>query len=597
MSRGYPRGGGDAVEQTRRLISFAQTAAPSAARRPGCALEPHHLASRAVNGARALSGSSRAPALVVAALTVLAAALRLSTIGRSLWLDEAWRANVALAPTGDAFWSQVLGSGGGSIGAPMPPLFALALRAVGAIVGHSTAGMRALPVLASVAAVPLAYVVGRRAAGTTAGLVAALAFAASPTALLHGQELKQYSTDVLVVLLLLLATVRVSGLAAADGDGRAAPRDTDPSSGIDWIVLAVAMSLAPGIAYPTALVLPGVALATLACCRNGADRRRWLAAMAVSSAAAIAWYVAVIGPQRDRPLVAAYWAAEFLPQDGGAGEASAAAVSGVAASAGWIGRQLLDFLGYCSLQPAWLAVLVALAGLALVERWIAVAALTTLATLIVAAALRVYPLAGGRTTVFFLPFLYLAIAAAAGGGRRNLLPAVRAVLALAASVVVVPMVVAGLRAPAAGVVYEEVAPLLATLDAKRQPNDRVYVYDGAVQAFRFHHPADDPAITLGGSHRDDPSRYVAELRPLLVPGQRLWILFSHVHAPPHGRPERDVVLADVGLYARQLEVDEAPGGASLHLFEVTKSPSEVRHLTLTPEDMKNPERLKELLGR
>lgn len=513
---------------------------------------------------------------MVAVLTIAAAALRLGTIGRSLWLDEAWRANIALAPTSDAFWNQVLGAGGGSIGAPMPPIFALALRAAGFVVDHSAAGMRALPVLASVAAVPLAYVVARRAAGTAAGLVAALAFAASPTTLLHGQELKQYSTDVLVVLLLLVATARVA---------------MQPSPRVGWIMLAVAMSLAPGIAYPTALVLPGIALATLACCRDGAERRRWLAVVLVSGAAALAWYVLVIGPQRDRPLVAAYWAAEFLPQDGGA----AAASTGFAGSAAWIGRQLLDFVAYCSLRPAWLAVVVAASGLVLAERWLGIAALTTLATLVVAASLRVYPLAGGRTTVFFLPFLYLAIAAA-GGGRRALPTAARIALALGTAGLVLPMVAAGVRAPAAGVVSEEIVPLIATLEAERQPTDRVYVYDGAVQAFRFHHPATDPAITLGGSHRDDASKYTTELRPLLVPGERLWLLFTHVHTPASGRPERDAILGDVTLYAKQVKAQDAEGGSSLHLFEITRSPTEVRHLTLTPEDMRNPEKLKELLG-
>src|SRR5262245_54706641 len=158
------------------------------------------LASPAVTASRA---TGRATAFAVAALTFVAALLRLPSLGRSLWLDEAWRANIALAPTSDAFWGQMLGAGGGGIGAPMPPLFALALRGVGLVAGHSAVGMRALPVLASIAAVPLAFLVGRDAAGTAAGLVAAACFAAAPTALVHGQELKQYSTDVAVVLVLL----------------------------------------------------------------------------------------------------------------------------------------------------------------------------------------------------------------------------------------------------------------------------------------------------------------------------------------------------------------------------------------------------------
>ncbi len=518
--------------------------------------------------------TGRAPALAVAALTLVAAFLRFPTLGRSLWLDEAWRANLVLAPS-DTFWNQLLGAGGGGIGAPMPPLFALVLRAVGALVGHSAAGMRALPVLASLAAVPLAFVVGRRAAGTAAGLTAALCFAASPTALLHGQELKQYSTDVVVVLLLLAVA---SAVAA------------EPARWRPWIVLAVAMSLAPGVAFPTALVLPGIALATLACCRTNAERGRWLAAHVASGFAALAWYAFVIGPQRERPLVTAYWAGEFPPLEG-------------IPSAGWVADRLLDFVGYASVHPPALAAAVLVTGLLFAARWLGITAAVSAATLIAAAAWRVYPLAGGRTTIFLLPFVYLGLGAAIGGGAdairhgaSRLAAAGRLGVAIVAALLVLSMVGRGLRAPAAGIVYEETAPLMATIATERQPTDRVYVYDGAVQAFRFHHPAADPAITLGGSHRKNPAAYAAELRPLLVPGTRLWVLFAHVHVPANGKSERDVILSEVTLYGRRVDVRET-AGAALYLFEITRAPGTVRHLKLTPEDLANPERMKELLGR
>ncbi len=509
--------------------------------------------------------TGRATALAVAALTVVAALLRTGSLDRSLWLDEAWRANIALAPTADAFWRQVLGSGGGGLGAPMPPLFVVALRAAGRVVGHSAAGMRALPVLASVAAVPLAFAVGRRAAGTTAGLAAALCFVGSPTTLLHGQELKQYSTDIVAVLVLLLAA---SAVAATPGRTRA------------WAALAIAMSIVPGFSYPAALVFPGVAIATLAYCGDGGARRRWLASNATAALAAAAWFVLVIGPQRHRPNVTAYWAEDFPPFEG-------------PPSAAWVGARLLDFVSYCSLHPAWLGALVVVVGLALAARWLGIAALVTLATLVVAASARVYPLAGGRTTVFLLPFVYVALGAAIGTGCRT--PS-RLLVAIAAVALAVPMLRSGFIAPTAGVVYEETAPLIAMLDAERRPDDRVYVYDGAVQAFRFHHPALDDAITLGGSHRSDPAAYTAELRPLLVPGRRLWVLFAHVFTPAGGRPETDTILADLSLYARRIDVRERPG-AVLYLYEVTRAPDAIRHMTLTPEDLKNPEKMKELFGR
>ena len=539
----------------------------------GCAPATLPLASRVVKRQGGIGGGT---ALVVAALTLAAFVLRLPSLDRSLWLDEAWRANIALAPSWSAFWNQVLGSGGGGIGAPMPPLFALALRAMGFVVGHSAAGMRALPVAASVAVVPLAYLVGRRAAGVVAGLTAALCFACAPAALLHGQELKQYSIDIAVVLALLLAT---SAVAAR------------PSAWRPWIGLLVTAALTPGLAYPAALVLPGVALATLAICRTNGERGRWLAVQVASAAAALACYTLVIGTQRQRPRISAYWAGDFPPLEG-------------VPSAGWLAGQLLDFVAYACGQPAWLAAAVTVAGLLLATRWLGLAALGALVTLIAAASWRVYPLSGGRTTVFMLSFVYLGLGAAIGAGasllgpgtRRNVGALARSALATIAVFLLLTMVARGLRHPQAGIVYEETAPLITILEAERQPNDRVYVYDGAVQAFRFHHPASDGMITLGGSHRNDEAAYSAELRPLVVPGQRLWLLFAHVHTPASGKPERDTILGDLALYGRQIDVREAPG-ASLHLFEITRAPGTVKHLRLTPEDLRDPERMKQLLGR
>jgi hypothetical protein len=229
-------------------------------------------------------------------------------------------------------------------------------------------------------------------------------------------------------------------------------------------------------------------------------------------------------------------------------------------------------------------------------------AIGAVATLIDAAALRVYPLSGGRTSVFLLCFVYLGLASALAASVRGELPgalralpsALRATVGTAAAVAIALVVGRGVAAPTAGLVYEETAPLIAAIDAERQPTDRVYVYDGAVQAFRFHHPASDPAITLGGSHRQKPNAYIEEIRPLLTPGQRLWVLFAHVHTPANGKSERDVILGDLGVYAKQLDVRETLG-AELYLFEVTRGGDEVKHLKLTPEDLADPERMKKLL--
>ena len=519
----------------------------------------------------------RLPAFAVAGLALVALALRVpGAATRSLWLDEAWRANIAVAPTWAAFWHEVLGSGSGGIGAPMAPLFALALRGLALAVGRSAAGLRALPLAASVAAVPLAYLVGRRLFGRAAGLAAATCFACYPAAVIYGQELKPYSVDVLVVLgLLLLAE-------------RAVRRLDSPRA---WVALALAASLAPGISYPAALVLPGIALGLLVACRTLQHVASWAASQVFAGAAALAWYVAVIGAQRARPLTAAYWAKEFAPRE-------------PAAMGQWVGAQLLGLADFALGRPLWLFALVALAGYLLAPRWLRVAALVVLATVTAAAVLRLYPLAAARTSLFLLPFVYLPWGAtvarlgALGAAARaaSLRDHARGAVAFAAAVALLAAPARGSLHPGAGLVREETAPLLAWLAAERQPNDRVYVYYGAEPAFRFYHPAMDARITLGGSHRKDRHAYVAELERSLAVGERQWLLFAHVFSALGEVSERDVILGAMRIYGRQIATRETEG-ASLHLFEVTRAPGSVRHLRLTPEDMRDPERLRELLGR
>ena len=171
-------------------------------------LGPSARSDAAVAAANDSAVAARWAAVAVGILTIVAVALRAPELGsRSLWLDEAWRANLALAPTWQAFWSDVLG--GSHIEAPMPPLYALLLRAVALACGRSAACLRASSLVASVAAVPLAFAVGRRVYGRVAGVAAAACFACYPAAVTFGRELKPYALDVAVVLLLLLLAADV----------------------------------------------------------------------------------------------------------------------------------------------------------------------------------------------------------------------------------------------------------------------------------------------------------------------------------------------------------------------------------------------------
>ena len=76
---------------------------------------------------------------------------------------------------------------------------------------------------------------------------------------------------------------------------------------------------------------------------------------------------------------------------------------------------------------------------------------------------------------------------------------------------------------------EDLKTVLAEMRRDFRPGDRVYVYYGAVPAFTFYTRAEPfPAgtVTLGESHRSNPTGYRAELATL---HGRVWVIMSHRH--------------------------------------------------------------------
>jgi mannosyltransferase len=109
-----------------------------------------------------------------------------------LWLDEALSVNIARLPVGDLL--EALRHDG------HPPLYYLLLHGWMEVVGESDVAVRALSGVFSVAALPLAWIAGRRLAGP-AGARWSLAVAAlSPFVVRYATEARMYSLVMLLVL-------------------------------------------------------------------------------------------------------------------------------------------------------------------------------------------------------------------------------------------------------------------------------------------------------------------------------------------------------------------------------------------------------------
>src|SRR5688500_14238103 len=109
-----------------------------------------------------------------------------------LWLDEALSVNIARLPLGEI--AEALRHDG------HPPLYYWLLHGWMELVGDGDVAVRALSGIFGVAALPVAWLAGRRIGGTATAWAAVLVLAWSPFAVRYSTETRMYSLLTLVVL-------------------------------------------------------------------------------------------------------------------------------------------------------------------------------------------------------------------------------------------------------------------------------------------------------------------------------------------------------------------------------------------------------------
>lgn len=152
-----------------------------------------------LSAARAHWRERLAPLVVPAIVAVVAVGIALRVWSHSaLWLDEAQSVAFAQLPLGDLHGA--LKTDGA------PPLYYVLLHFWLDVFGDSVWAARSMSMLASVAALPLAYLVGRRLGGTRLhGQLALVVFAANPWMIRYAGEARMYSLVALLVLVGMLA--------------------------------------------------------------------------------------------------------------------------------------------------------------------------------------------------------------------------------------------------------------------------------------------------------------------------------------------------------------------------------------------------------
>lgn len=497
------------------------------------------------------------PARATWGFVALGAALRLEhwLSGRSLWLDEA---SLAL---------NLLDRGPGALLAPLdhmqtsPYGFLLLEKLALAGFGPGERSLRLVAFLSGLAGLVLFRHLALRILPAAGAAVAVGLFALGGILVHYSAELKPYSTDVAVTVLLTIGWVGAS--AGRLGPARAA-------------ALGLLGAAAVWLSFPAPLVIAGLALPPLAAALREPRRGRaaeLLAAAAVPAASFGLWFALagreLLGDEVRRAQFALWYPPLDAPVD----------------AARWLLAQGFEVFRMPAGLPltglAALAFLLGLVELGGRRRMVALQLVLPLALALVVAALRVYPF-HGRLLLFAVPSILLLVGAgarAALGWSREATPRERSAAApkanRAAARAAGPLLVGLLflhpLAFAAdnllgsrGYGYEDLRPLLRTLGERSRPGDTVYLHGPEGTPFAYYSriglvAAEDLDVVRG--RQFDVGEYTEELR-LLRGRPRVWVLASRADLAD----EEPAFLALLDTTGCRLEAFESEG-AGLYLYD------------------------------
>jgi 4-amino-4-deoxy-L-arabinose transferase-like glycosyltransferase len=468
------------------------------------------------------------------------------SVGRSLWLDEAMLAlNIVNRPFLDLLKPLDLNQAA-------PIGFLLLQKAVISLLGTSDYSLRMIPFLAGLVSVPLMYAVSKQYVAKSGALISLGLFALSPRLIYYSSELKQYSTDVLVTLLILLVAPKCL-------EDKVKPHKL--------IGLGIIGFLAIWFSHPSLFVFAGVllSLGLTFVFRRDKHNLSWLIGSSAIWIAGLALnYFINLRYLESNDTLVRYWSSAFAPLPPWD-------------HFSWYYNAFISMLK----DPATLPTSTILVGILVVgisslafRRWpLMLVLLAPFLLTLLASALERYPF-NGRLLLFILPSLFLLLAE--GVKRiRIILAKVKKPLAdlVYASLILYllynPASISynNLRFPPMG---EHIKPVMEYIQGNYHSGDLIYVYYGARPAFEFYMPfyrLDRSSCVGGVAARNEPLKYLEDIEKLRG-NRRVWFIFSHNCSWCIVNEQQFILeyLDQIGIKRDELLSD----GASVYLYDLGK---------------------------
>jgi len=471
----------------------------------------------------------------------------------SLWVDESALALNIIQRTYPELLKPL------DYGQAAPVGFLLLVKFVSLRLGIGEYALRLIPFLSGIASLFLFHAVAKRCLMREAVPWALFLFAIASPLVYYSSELKQYSSDVFVTLVILLAGIHA--------------REKNLS------LFSVAMFGAAGAAgiwcsQPATFVSGGMALAILVA---SIARKDWRGAGLAVLAGAL--FLSSFGAEyylliRHIPIdhFLKFWAQDLMP---------------FPPSSFWhllwiYDTFIVQFRFPMGLTLAGMGAFSFLCGsISMFKRnrdTLFILFFTALVT-IVASALQRFPLRG-RLVLFFAPFLAILIAE----GIVQIFEMSRARRLSAGVLFVVLLFLHPLANAVVDTRYpeearsrldhtEEIRPVLKYIRDHWREGDAMYVFFPSGYAFRYYSlllGADFREVIVGENLREDfENRYRKELDRLRG-GDRVWVLFSHVTGVKGGINEESCMVGYLEAIGRRRD-QVRYSGASAHLFDLSAS--------------------------
>lgn len=421
--------------------------------------------------------------------------------------------------------------------------------------GNNEYALRLFPFACGIASLILFYAVARRCLDRWAAAIALALFAVADNLIYYASEVKQYSSDVAIAIVILLVALKLYSRRL----------------NTKLVLLASAIgSLVVWISHPSVFVLAGAGTCLALFALREKDWKRALTLALIGSSWALSFaasYFVSLGDLSSNEALEGSWQRRgtFMPFP-------PRSLSDLA----WFPVTFIKLFYDPLYSPLpLLAALVFIFGCVSAWRKRDARLLLIISPVffaLAASALHKYPF-GRRLLLFAVPSLLIFIAEGARYVMTRRPPYYRALgLAVIALLLLEPLARAGwnLIHPRT---REEVRQVIAYMKTREQPEDSVYLYYGSTPAFRYYATRfgyDEGDYIAGTRAREEWSdgtnqAYIDDLNKLRG-RERVWVIFSHVFTLKNVS-EEDYIVSYLDGIGTRLDSFAKPG-AAVYLYDL-----------------------------